>query len=625
MSFASQEYEIDHLIQFLKEELERIIIQSGRASGNSVLGDAQALAIWFLHQEVGITYDEAHQCVLDESNDCGVDFIWEDKESKKVLVGQVEYDAGNWNKSPANEAKATETFALFCKYLSEDSLPETLHERGRSAWRRAKMLITQEHYSPQYYFVTPKHFSGPQRERIRKNAKIEDYDFFTNEELLERGEEFLDGQTGMSSFKLKFQESPLKLTFDYGQVFVAPVVLKNIHEIIQAHRKEKKLKALFASNVRSYLNVKKRSKEIAEAIRMTISQKPEQFIVCNNGVTIQCSKATLNHDHIFLERASISNGCQTVMNIDRYFCENEGANPNAQVFVTVIELKKDAANISSEVAIARNNQNPVDNRDLKSNHPMMVTLFHRLFAEKLKDSEKKYYLLRKQGEKQVVSKEEQDAKWKYFWVDADKLARCIASVLRQNPFISQQGTNDIFGKFFPVIFPAIQDPSHNRCKFAYWLKIMIDESYDSKARWRGIGDRLIKQQKDFKSPAQWTLAALIARQLQSDFSFQDALESRFVNYCEKWYCTKGNNAVEMFEEITFEMIEVAFRLLHSISKLLLGIQLPKSKNIYSQYDDLFKGPNYDYICLQIKKGVQIGRQRDLKRSMSRLVEFLKEN
>jgi hypothetical protein len=73
------------------------------------------------------------------------------------------------------------------------------------------------------------------------------------------------------------------------------------------------------------------------------------------------------------------------------------------------------------------------------------------------------------------------------------------------------------------------------------------------------------------------------------------------------------------------MIEDAFLLLHSISKLLLGKQLPKAKSPYSQYDDLFKGPNYDHICLQIKKGVQVGRQRDLKRSMTRFVEFLKEN
>jgi hypothetical protein len=95
----------------------------------------------------------------------------------------------------------------------------------------------------------------------------------------------------------------------------------------------------------------------------------------------------------------------------RCFREHTTANPDADVLVTVIELKKDAAAISSEVAIARNNQNPVDNWDLKSNHPLMVTLHHRLLAEKLKGSEKRYYLLRKQGEKQVVAKEEQDAKW----------------------------------------------------------------------------------------------------------------------------------------------------------------------------------------------------------------------
>ena len=617
MSFASQEYEIEHLIQFLKEELERIIIQSGRASGDSVLGDAQALAIRFLHQKVGNSYEEAHHCVLDEANDCGVDFIRWTKKARRYWLDRLSTMRGVRVNHQLMSKRRRRHLVNFANIFNQIYCQRTCMRRP-TPWRQTKMLIKQESYLPRFYYVTPKHFSDSQRERIRQAANLEDYDFFTHEELLERGEEFLDGQTGMSSFKLEFNSLPLKLTFDYGQVFVVAVPLKNIHETVQLHKKQKKLRALFASNVRSYLNVKKRSKEIAEAIRATISQKPEQFLVCNNGVTIQCSEAKLNHDHIFLERASISNGCQTVMNIDRFFNENHGANPNAQVLVTVIELKKDAANISAEVAIARNNQNPVDNRDLKSNHPMMVTLFHRLFAEKLKDSERRYYLLRKQGEKQVIIKEEEDAKWKYFWMDADRLARCIAAVLRQNPFISQQGTNDVFGKFFPVIFPVIQDPSHNRCKFSFWLKKMIEKSYEGRDRWRGVGDPQISQQKDFKGPAEWTAAALIARQLQCNFSFQTSLEDRFVDYCEKWYCMKGTASIETFQEIVFEMIEDAFLLLQSIAKMLLGKQLPKSKGIYSQYDDLFKGPNYDYICLQIKKGVQIGKQRELKRSMTRI-------
>lgn len=146
---------------------------SGRGSGDSLLSDAQALAIWFLHQEVGMSYDTANPCVLDDTNDCGVDFTWEDKDSKRVLVGQVEYDSRSWARAPANEKKATETFAEFREYLSRDSLPERLHPAGKTAWRRAKKLIKQDGYSARYYFVTPKNFSEVQRERIRRKTGLQ--------------------------------------------------------------------------------------------------------------------------------------------------------------------------------------------------------------------------------------------------------------------------------------------------------------------------------------------------------------------------------------------------------------------------------------------------------------------
>ncbi|RXE61403.1 hypothetical protein ED352_14865, partial [Muribaculaceae bacterium Isolate-002 (NCI)] len=114
-----------------------------------------------------MAYDEANPCVLDDKNDCGVDFIWEDKDSKRVLVGQVEYDSRNWTKQPANEKKAIATFSEFRHYLEKDSLPERLHSAGQNAWRHAKKAITQEAYTARYYFVTPKNFSEAQRERIR--------------------------------------------------------------------------------------------------------------------------------------------------------------------------------------------------------------------------------------------------------------------------------------------------------------------------------------------------------------------------------------------------------------------------------------------------------------------------
>ena len=302
--------------------------------------------------------------------------------------------------------------------------------------------------------------------------------------------------------------------------------------------------------MRSYLNIRKRSKDIAYAMRQTIINEPDRFLVYNNGITIQCSNATIRNGTLLVERASISNGCQTAMNIDRFYRENEGANPSAQVLVSVIELRKNAPHISGEIARARNNQNPVDNRDLRSNDPLLVTLHHRLSADRLASSEKRYYLLRKQGEKQTILGEEPDAKGKYEWIDAEVLARRISAVIRQKPYISQQGANLIFGEWFHTIFPSVQDPSHTRCKYAFWLVYTIDRSYERDNKWRGRTDKLIEQDSDFKDVARYVVAAIIARELKEHFSFNDAHEKRFVEYCERARYARRPDQYEDFEEST---------------------------------------------------------------------------
>jgi hypothetical protein len=55
--------------------------------------------------------------------------------------------------------------------------------------------------------------------------------------------------------------------------------------------------------------------------------------------------------------------------------------------------------------------------------------------------------------------------------------------------------------------------------------------------------------------------------------------------------------------------------------LLFGLH-PGSR--LAPYDDLFKGPNYDFIRQQFKKGVRVGFQKKLRRSMSKLVELLEQ-
>jgi len=444
--------------------------------------------------------------------------------------------------------------------------------------------------------------------------------------LIERGEEFLDGQTGMCSFNLKY-EKVLKIPFDSGTVYTANIRVNEINIIVEKHRAQARLKALFASNVRTYLNSKKRSKEIGEAMRATLDKSPQEFLLCNNGITMISNRVDDTHEgYLGLQRASITNGCQTAMNINSFFKQNPNANPAAQVLVTVIEIPKDITRLAADIARSRNNQNPVDYRDLMSNNFRLVCLHHRLHADRVAGSERRYYLLRKAGEKQTVIIDEPQSRGRYIWIDAAELAQCIAAVIRQDPYVSQAGISDLFGRSFNKIFPDVDDPTHSRCKFAWWISQLIWNSYDSKTKWKDVSDEQIYHQKDFKNPAHWIVAALLAKKLQDDFRFSEALEQHFVAKAEKWWVNSRSDESKEFAQVIFNMTDDAFRLVHSISRSLLGKKLPKAEDPYSNYNDMLKGPStYSVILASIRKGKMSTYQEKLDRSMHKTVEYLKVN
>ena len=622
----AKDYTEEDIIQFLKEEFERIIAQYPSQKEGGVLPDARAFETWFLHQETGIDYDKATECILDDRHDCGVDFIWIDESNRKILIGQAEYET-NWSRSPASETKAAKTFSKFQDFLKLNRLPDDLHELGKKMWRLAKQKIgdKDDGYGLRLMYITPKHFSALQEERIRADSDIPNYEFLTHDVLIERGEDFLNGQTGICSFELNFDRYTL-FEQDFGKVYVGSITAKDIWKLVESHIERKRLRALFASNVRGFLSSKKRSREIAEDMKTTLSEAPEEFFIRNNGITIQCSKATQKDHLLVMERASICNGCQTAMNIHSYFRENEGAEPLAKVLVTVAQLEKDANRLAGEIAKARNNQNPVDARDLMSNNFILVCLHHRLMADRVAGSERRYYLLRKAGEKQTLLREEPESKGRYVWIDVAELAQCIASIIRQDPYMAQQGISNLFGRDFKKVFPGISDPTHSRCKYSWWLAKMMFESYDNKSKWRGTRDEQVYLEKDFKNPAAWITVALLAKKLKDDLSFKDNMEERFVHNSEKWYYGKKSEQSKEFSSEAFEMMDDAYSLVHAISRRMLGKKLPKGEETYSNYDALLKAPyTYEAILSELRKGKAKTYHNQLRKSMRKLHEYLQNN
>ncbi len=619
MAQLVQDYNDDDVIAFLKEEFERIITQYPQQQEGSVLSDAQAFEIWFLHQEMGIEYSEAAKKILDRANDCGVDFIWIDDRNRQVVVGQAEYEP-SWSGSKASLTKAAETFRLFTDYLSTSKLPDQLDTQAKEMWRLAKTKSGS--FDIRYVYITPKRLTDNQEEKIRTTSGIGNYDFITHDFLIERGREFLDGQTGMCNFDVKFDKI-MDVRSSSWTAYIAEVRVKTMYELVKMHKEQKKLRALFASNVRTYLNTKKRNRDIAEAMKATLKNSPGEFFLCNNGITMICNKTILGTGTISLERGSITNGCQTVMNIHSFFEENPYGDPDAKVLVTIIEIPKEITKLAGDIATARNNQNPVDYRDLLSNNFRLVCLHHRLLADRVGNSERRYYLLRKAGEKQTLLAEEPESRGRYVWIDAGDLAQCIAAVIRQNPYVAVRGVSEIFGKFFQQIFPNVDDPAHSRCKYSWWLSEIVWDSFTGTDKWREIKDEQIFSQKDFKNPAHWIAMALIDKKLRDDFNFNGTFEQRFVAKAEKWWLKPKLSESVDFEELAFEVCDDAFRLVHSVSRSLLGKKLPKATDTYTTYTDLLKSPvAYGAIVSEIKKDKMITYQNRLYNSMSKLIEYL---
>jgi len=113
--------------------------------------------------------------------------------------------------------KRFQTFSKFKDYLKTASLPTDLAETSKPLWREAKQRIS-DGYGSRYVYATPKSFSASQEDSIRNQTGITDFDFITHDMLLERGREFLDGQTGMLSFELKFDREILNIPQDFGSL-----------------------------------------------------------------------------------------------------------------------------------------------------------------------------------------------------------------------------------------------------------------------------------------------------------------------------------------------------------------------------------------------------------------------
>ena len=142
-------------------------------------------------------------------------------------------------------------------------------------------------------------------------------------------------------------------------------------------------RSLFDNNVRDYLGNKG---GINSEIEQTITNEPEMFLMCNNGITIVCSDFIQIKDKLVsIDNPQIVNGCQTSSTIFEQR-DNESLN-KVQVLVKLICTEDNS--ITNKIVRGTNKQNQVLEENFEATKP-----FHQMlekFFEAKNDIEKLYY------------------------------------------------------------------------------------------------------------------------------------------------------------------------------------------------------------------------------------------
>jgi AIPR protein len=128
---------------------------------------------------------------------------------------------------------------------------------------------------------------------------------------------------------------------------------------------------LFSANLRDFLGVRKTSGNVNNRIKETVEQKPENFYVLNNGITIVTKKAVIFDDSksLTLHGLSVVNGAQTTGAVH---AAGEERAKNISVLTRVITVADEA--LISEIVAGNNTQNSVAASDRRSNNPVQIRI-----------------------------------------------------------------------------------------------------------------------------------------------------------------------------------------------------------------------------------------------------------
>ncbi len=328
--------------------------------------DYDAFVFWYLKQTTDLSEAEIEETITNRSKDGGVDAIVIDKKLKVIKIIQSKYTTSIGEFPFVKDELTKLNHIRDCLQGKRDieDLKKYVHNFLRRKLDEAIKLMKEDEYSLKLYFITT-HKNNP------------NYSVYANDENPVEIVSARDIQNKYEEWRHGHTPELGEVELSFHNIMEAPpsdkkAYLVNLNTLELRNLYKKFGEKIFDRNVRIFYGDKKPANKNMIA---TLSKDPDNFWYFNNGITILSPNVAINEKKLVLKDPQIINGCQTVTVL--------GTTENTKssfVFAKIVEIGDNLLNqnLIDGIIEANNRQTPVDERMLKSNHPLQVKLKNEL-------------------------------------------------------------------------------------------------------------------------------------------------------------------------------------------------------------------------------------------------------
>lgn len=388
-------------------------------------------------------------------NDGGVDFVYYDEESSKVILGQCKYTKNLKLNDIITELNKMSTTVENFKISNTGIYNEKLRAELQNALDR---LPDGDEGNVEYNIYT---ISDYDETSIMNKIEAE-HNTYSKEMVNVYGKDEFITKIKEKVEKLNTIEEEFTINIDQANNYLtysnssADGIIVNMssNSLIKMFNKYKD-EGLLDMNIRKYV----KNKMVDDGIKRTLDKDRSNFWFFNNGIIIACDDYYVDGNTVKIRGFSIVNGGQTTNRIGNY----KGSN-HEEFFIPckIICINNKNKNLFSKVAETTNSQKPIYPRDLKANSPEMKMLQSWLDKENI-------YLEIKRGEKK---------KNKKYKIKNDELGQLILSFVYQQPGTARSGKKTIFdnNNYYNKLYKQNYEKDINKKKFITDL-IKLNQEY----------------------------------------------------------------------------------------------------------------------------------------------------